>query len=148
MLNQEPLIDVRLILRGETLDPVHVTTLFGTGASDSRVKGATTHTSSGKDIIFKTGLWALNASSAGLSISDQLRWLKEQLASATVKPADIPGVQAVEISVFVALGSNDRGGGDFEFQLSPQELTWLSNLGVPISFAFAYVPTDPGNEAL
>ena len=74
-----------------------------------------------------------------MSVRDQLSWLRQKLNSATCQPSRIPGVEYADISVFIALGSNDHGGGDHEFQLTLEDLAWISSLGVTISFALTYV---------
>jgi hypothetical protein len=58
-------------------------------------------------------------------------------------PLLIPGVQYADISVFIALGSNDHGGGDHEFQLTLEDLAWIGSLGTTISFVLTYVREEP-----
>lgn len=135
----EPLIDVSLILHGDTLDPAKVTLMLGTQGSKTRSKGEKWRTSTNHEVTAKTGLWALDASRESMSVRDQLSWLRQKLNSATCQPSRIPGVEYADISVFIALGSNDHGGGDHEFQLTLEDLAWISSLGVTISFALTYV---------
>lgn len=139
MYQTEPLIDVSLILHGESLDPAKVTLMLGTQGSTTRSKGEKWRTSTNHEVIAKTGLWALDASRELMSVRDQLSWLKQKLSSAICPPSRIPGVQYANLSVFIALGSNDHGGGDHEFQLTLEDLAWISSLGATISFALTYV---------
>ena len=143
----EPLIDVSLLLHGESLDPEKVTLMLGTEGSKTRSKGEKWRTSTDHEVTAKTGLWTLDANRGSMSVHDQLSWLRQKLSSATCPPSRIPGVQNAEISVFIALGSNDHGGGDHEFQLTLEDLAWISSLGATISFALTYV-RDKGDATL
>lgn len=139
MSEPDPLVDVSLILYGESLDPTQVTLMLGTEGSTMRRKGEKWRISTDHEGTAKTGLWTLDANRESMSVHDQLSWLRQRLGSATCPPSRIPGVQNAEISVFIALGSNDRGGGDHEFQLTLEDLSWISNLGATISFSLTYV---------
>ena len=133
------LVDVVLYLRGHSLDPSQVTLMLGTEGSKTRVKGEKWQTSTNTEVVAKIGLWTLDAKADSQSPSDQISWLRDKLSSATCPACSIPGVQEVELSVFIALGSNDRGGGDYEFRLSPEDLTWISGIGATVSFALTYI---------
>jgi hypothetical protein len=85
------------------------------------------------------GFWELTARAESTSLSDQILWLRQRLASAKCSPSDIPGVQEVEISIFVALGSDDEGAVDYESQFTAGDLAWLSSIGATVSFSFTYV---------
>ena len=139
MDESEPLVDVSLILRGERLDPAQVTSLLGVAGSKMRRKGEKWRTSTNHEVTAKIGLWTLDAKRESMVLHDQVSWLRQQLGSATCSPLRIPGVEMAEIDVFIALGSNDHGGGDYESELTPEDLAWISSLGVPVSFTLTYV---------
>src|SRR5256885_1398947 len=144
MNDSDPLVDVRLFLCGDLLDPVQVTSMLGTTGSKMRVKGEKWRTSTNHEITAKTGLWSLEAKAESPSLSDQISWPKQKLSSAACSPLKIPGVQEAEVSVYISLGPNDRGGGDYTSLLAVEDLVWLSGLGVPVSFALTYIQNGPG----
>jgi hypothetical protein len=139
MDESKPLLDVSLILRGELLDPAQVTSMLGIAGSKMRKKGEKWRTSTNHEVTAKIGFWAVDAKRESMALHDQISSLRQHLASATCSPLRIPGVDLAEISVFIALGSNDHGGGDYECQLTPEDLGWISSLGVTVSFTLTYV---------
>jgi hypothetical protein len=143
-MNQtKPLIDVSLFLHGESLDPAQVTLMLGTEGSKMRSKGEKWRTSTDHEVTAKIGQWSLEASRESMSVHDQLSWLRHKLSSATCPLSCIPGVQYADISVFIALSSNNHGGCDHEFQLSLEDLAWIKSLGATVSFALTYVRDEP-----
>lgn len=134
-----PLVRVVLYLRGYSLDPAQVTLMLGINASKARVKGEKWCTSTNHEVVAKIGLWQLAARAESTSLSDQISWLRQKLGSAKCPPSDIPGVQEVELSIFVALGSDNDGAIDYESQFTAEDLAWLSSIGATVSFSFTYV---------
>jgi hypothetical protein len=134
----ESLIDVSLFLHGDSLDPAQVTLMLGTVGSKTRSKGENWRTSMGDEVTAKTGFWELSASGQSMSVRGQLSWLRQKLRSATCPPLSIPGIQHADIDVFIALCSNDHGGGDHQFQLTAEDLAWISSLGTTISFTLTF----------
>ena len=139
MGNSQPLIDVALYLRGHSLDPIQVTMMLGVDGSKTRVKGEKSRTSTNKEVVAKIGFWKLVAQADSKSLSDQIKWLRQKLCSAKCSPSAIPGVQEVEISIFVALGSDDEDAVEYESTLSVEDLDWLSSIGTTVSLSFACV---------
>jgi hypothetical protein len=137
MDKSKPLVDVVLYLRGNFLDPEQVTFVLGT---KTRVKGEKWRTSTNKEVTAKIGLWALDSRAESLSLSDKISWFRAKLSSATCSPLSIPGVEQAEISIFIALGSDDDGDGEYESDLNLEDLQWLSGFGVPVSLKLTYSP--------
>lgn len=141
-MDKQPLVDVVLYLRGDFLNPIQVTAMLGTNGSKMRVKGEKWRTSTNHEVTAKIGLWTLDAKAESTLLSDQISWLKKKLSSAICLPRNIPGVQQAELSVFIGLGSDEEGDGDYESELSAQDLAWLSNLGVSVSFRLTHTRTE------
>jgi hypothetical protein len=134
-----PLIDVALYVRGHFLNPVLVSTLLGVEASKARMQGQKWRTHTGREVTTKIGFWELTAKTESASLSDQIAWLRQKLNFAKCPPRDIPGAEEVEISIFVALGSDEEGAVDYESQFTAEDLAWLSSIGATVSFSFCYV---------
>jgi hypothetical protein len=134
-----PLVDVALYLHGHSLDPAQVTSMLGVSPSKARVEGEKWHTCTNKEVVTKIGFWELTARAESTLLSDQILWLRQKLSCAKCYPSDIPGVQQVEISIFVALGSDEDGAVDYESQFTAEDLAWLSSIGATVSFSFTYV---------
>lgn len=134
-----PLVDVTLFLRGDLLDPAQVNSMLGIDGLKTRIRGEKWRTSTNFEVIAKTGLWTLTAQSKSEFLSDHISWFRQKLSSAQCSPSAVPGVCEVEMSIFVALGSNGRGGGDFESKLAVDDLVWLGNIGATLSLSFVYV---------
>lgn len=137
--NTEPVLDVGLYLRGIDLDPAVITSTLGIAPSKSRVTGEKWITSSKREVTAKVGLWFLDTTTDSPLLRDRLAWLIQQLDRFDGGLTSIPGVQDAEISVFIALAENDRGGGDYEFDLTAEDLASISRLGVPLKFSITYV---------
>ena len=140
MDEKNSLVDSFLVLRGDQLNPETVTSWLGVKGSKVRRKGETWRTSNNDEITSKIGVWTLDANRESTSLHDQISSLKQQLALAKCPLLDIPGVDCGELCVFVALESNDYGGGDYRCQLTPDDLIWMGGLGVPVSIELTYVP--------
>jgi hypothetical protein len=134
-----PLIDVVFYVRGHSLDPTLVSATLDVEASKARMKGEKWRTRTDKEVVTKIGFWKLTAQAESTSLSDRIGWLRKKLSSAKCSPSDIPGVEEVEISIFVALGSDKEGAVDYESQFTAEDLTWLSSIGATVSFSFTYV---------
>lgn len=139
MRSSDGVLDVGLYLRGDELDPDAVTALLGINASKARIKGETRHTPTGQQITAKTGVWYLDLNTESGALRDRLALLKRKLGSFGDKLTNIPGVQTAEISVFIALPRNGRGGGDYEFFLTSEDMASVSSLGIPLTFEITYV---------
>ncbi len=134
----QPLVDVALYLYGNSLDPVQVTSMLGAEPSKTRVKGEKWYTCTNKEVVPKIGVWELTAQSKSESLSDQIAWLRQRLNSAVCSPSDISGVEKVEVSIFVALGSNNEGALDYNSELTLEDLAWLNSIGAIVSFSITY----------
>jgi hypothetical protein len=133
-----PLIDVALYLYGNLLNPTQVTSMLGAKPSKTRVKGEKWYTSTNKEVVPKIGVWELTAESQSQSLSDKIAWLRQRLDSAVCSPLNISGVEKVEVSIFVALGSNNEGALDYNSELTSKDLAWLSSIGAIVSFSITY----------
>lgn len=140
-----PLVDVVLYLRGHSLDPAQVTAMLGVDGSKTRKRGDRWYTKTHKEVVAKIGLWKLEAQADSRSVSEKIGWLRQKLSSAKCSPVDIPGVQDVEVSVFVALGSNVEGAADYETMFTVEDLAWLSSIGATVSFLVTYVGKAKGS---
>jgi hypothetical protein len=133
------LVSVWISIRGDHLNPGEATSLLGTSGTNMRSRGEKWMTPGNQEASAKTGVWTLDPNLDSQSLSDQISYLKDKLSHSKCFPMKIPGVQAAEITVFIALGSNDHGGGDYSGCFSHDDLVWLANLGLPVSFALTYV---------
>lgn len=140
--NQEvssPLIDVALYLRGCAIDPLLVSSLLGVEPTKSRIKDQKWQTRTGHQVIAKTGFWELTAQSVSEDIADQISWLRHKLSATKCLPIDIPGVEEIELSIFVALGSDAEGVTDYNSRITAEDLAWLDSLGCTVTFSITYV---------
>ena len=143
MTNTDGIIDVAFYVYGESLNPMEITKTLGIVPTLSRLKGEKWLTSTGSEVTAKTGVWALDADrEAARSFSDQVRWLRERLG-ATVSLFEVAGVQDVQLDAFIALAHNQRGGGDYASQLTPEDLAWLANIGARFNFTLTYTLDAP-----
>lgn len=136
--DSQPLVDVALYLYGDYLNPTQITSMLCVEPTKARAKGEKWHTCTDKEVVTKVGFWELTAQTASKSLSDQVGWIRQKLNSATCNPSNIPGVEKVEISIFVALGSDSDGALDYNSELTLQDLVWLSSIGATVSFSITY----------
>lgn len=136
--DSQPLIDVSLYLYGNYLDPAQINSMLCVEPTKARAKGEKWHTHTNKEVVTKIGFWELTSQSKSESLSDQIAWIRQRLDSAVCSPSNIPGVEKVEISIFVALGSNGDGALDFNSEFTLEDLVWLSGIGATVSFSIIY----------
>lgn len=136
--DKPPLIDVSLYLYGDYLDPKQVNSMLCIEPSKARVKGEKWYTCTNKEVVTKIGFWELTSKSKAASLSDQIDWIRQRLDTAICSPSNIPGVEKVEISIFLALGSNNEGALDFNSEFTLENLVWLSSIGATVSFSITY----------
>lgn len=140
MSHSKPLVDVSLILKGEELDPMQVTSLLKVKGTKMRKKGQTWRTSTNHEVTAKIGVWTLHANRESMDLHDQIASLKRQLGSVTFEPLQVPGVQFAELDVFIAFGSSAGVDDDYKCQLTPDDLSWILGLKVPVSINISYTP--------
>lgn len=136
--DSRPLIDVSLYLYGNQLDPEQINSKLCIEPTKARIKGEKWFTCTNKEVVTKIGFWELTSQSRSESLSDQIAWIRQKLDSAVCSPSNIPGVEKVEISIFVALGSNSDGALDFNSEFTLEDLAWLNRIGATVSFSIAY----------
>ncbi|WP_175445006.1 DUF4279 domain-containing protein [Janthinobacterium sp. MP5059B] len=132
-------IDVSVYLRGDSLDPVTVSSLLGIEPSKSRRKGECWTTSSNREVTAKIGIWAIvaDANSSGLqAVVDEVT---TRFRDNRINLSEINGVEEAYVDVFVAIDAEADGGGTCNFQLSKENVSALNSLGLPVRFTVSVI---------
>ena len=139
MMEPDYLFDVAIYLRGDDLDPDHVSTVLGIAPSKSQSKGQKKVTSTNQVVVAKIGLWALVAETKSSDLPVLIQELALKIGDHGPVLTGIDGVEEAYVDVFVATHVDDDGGGTCEFQLSQENVRALDRLGMPVRFTVAVV---------
>ncbi len=132
-------LDIAIYLRGDELEPSSVTTLLGVQPTRAQYKGQKSVTSTNREVIAKTGMWVLAATTTSADLSELISELAEKVGAKGSSLKEIAGVQDAYVDVFIAVDAEEDGGGNCEFQLASQDIVTLETLGLPIRFSVAVV---------
>lgn len=139
MTERDYTFEVAVYLRGDALDPNHVSELLGVAPSKAQYKGETRQTSTNQNFVTKIGLWALVAQSKSSDLFELIDELTSKIKKSGVSLLEIDGVQEAYADVFIAMDADEDGEGTCEFQLTPENLKALDCLGIPTRFTVAVV---------
>lgn len=139
MMESDYLFDVAIYLRGDNLDPTHVSTVLGIVPSKSQYKGEKKVTPTNQEFVVKIGLWALVAETKSSDLPVLIQELSSKIGDRGPVLTGITGVEEAYVDVFVAVDANDDGGGTCEFELSPENVRALNLFGMPVRFTVAIV---------
>ncbi|NIJ78375.1 hypothetical protein FHT08_003509 [Xanthomonas campestris] len=142
MIKNEYSIEVALYLKGDELEPSVVTEMLGVEPTKSHAKGKSWLTSSGKEVVEKTGLWKLSLQGAGEECSEIIQRICGVVAKNSISCFEIPGVSYAFLDIFFAKYSDDFGGGTCELFADASTIRSLAEVSLPIQMTFAVVPTS------
>ncbi len=141
MNKSDSIYKIFLYLKGDSLDPDDVTIRLHTEPTKSHKKGEKWLTSSGKEVMESTGLWALSAPTTK-SLSDALDKLSSTLIDNGAVLSELPGLEEAYIDIFIAVDADENGGGTSEFDIDEKSVASLAKLGFPVRFTIAIVSGD------
>lgn len=128
---------VSVYFKGDDLNPMELTRQFGVEPTRSHRKGDTWLTSSGKEVVERTGLWVLSIK------SDEVSTAICEIASKILRnQIELPRPSSVEdgfVDVFVTCAADEDGGGTSEFRLDPECIAATQKLGMPLQFTVAVI---------
>jgi Domain of unknown function (DUF4279) len=139
MTSAEQKFSVTLYLRGDALDPAHVSTVLGMQPSRAQSKGERRTTQTNREFVTSTGLWALAAEPEARDLSQPLDELASKVGDLGSILTTISGVTDAYVDIFISTDADADGGGTCEFQLSERHLRTLSGIGIPIQFTVAVI---------
>lgn len=129
-----------LYIKGDELDPDELTALLRIEATKSHAKGKKWVTSGQKEVVEKTGLWALVLRGDGdEELSTLVSRMKAELGRGRTSIDHLPGVQEAYLDVLALIDADEDGGGTCEFSLDMQSITDLYAIGLPVHFTIAVV---------
>lgn len=130
---------ISLYLKGDGLDPDLLTVLLGVDPTQAHRKGSKWTTSSGKQVVEKTGLWAFTAN-VDENFSEEFFALIFRLTAKAGALNDLPGVEYAYFDIFVATSPGDGGRSDAHLSLDDKCISRLQLSGVPVNITFAAIP--------
>ncbi|OGI58313.1 MAG: hypothetical protein A2V58_01190 [Candidatus Muproteobacteria bacterium RBG_19FT_COMBO_61_10] len=139
MTEPDYLFNVAIYLRGDDLDPAHVSAVLGMAPSKSQFKGQRKVTPTNHAVVAKIGLWALAAETKSSDLPVLIEELALKIGDRGPVLTGIDGVEEVYLDVFVAVDADDDGGGTCEFQLSQENVRALDSFGIPVRFTVAVI---------
>lgn len=129
----EPVVDLRLFVKGEELDPGDVAKVLGS-PSKSKRKGDVSVTSTGHTVRAKLGLWSLEAS-RDRGFQDQLLELLTRLDGRGTDLRTIHGVERALLSLFVVVDSSDPDCRQHVYELTPDQMMKLASKGIELEIS-------------
>jgi hypothetical protein len=122
-------------MKGDELRPDEITAILGVVPSRSHEKGKRWITSSGNEVVERTGIWVLREKDdSGADFSALVRSLISKFDRAKVPFRSLPGVEVAFLDVLVMDAADSDGGGTCEFSLDADCIESLSTLRLPVQF--------------
>lgn len=139
MKNSKPIVDVTLYLKGENLDPKAVSACLGAEeGSTMRKKEELYSIGLGRRVASKIGLWALESNIDDDSLSGKIAWLRNRLANLKSCPLEIPGVEYIELDLYIELGADDHGDGKYASVMQAEDIRWINEIGACVSVNLSF----------
>ena len=138
------LINVRLYLWGDKLDPQRITEILGVTPSESRAKGETSIISTGKVVTAKIGFWCFSTRDTGLKsleLAEHIELLRSQFGASWTKIVSLPDVQDACVDIFIAISEEEQEDTTCYFEMSPKNVPDLQQVGLRVRFAVAFTGT-------
>lgn len=132
MSDQELKVTVGLYVRGDGLNPDSVSNVLGIEPSWSQEKGERKVTSTGREVIAKTGVWALVVAADSSELADHIGVLISKIGMKGQHISSILGVDDAYVDVFVAALSDTYGEASCAFELNVKVLAALKDMGLPL----------------
>lgn len=129
------LIDVGIILRGEKLQPEHVSEFLGLQPSRSQNKGGLRHGS--KSVIAKTGVWTLMADTNSKNVLDRIDELLEILRGIHKPLDELDDVTEAFLDIFITQNEDSSERKSVEFNLGKRHMQILSLIGLGLKVTYA-----------
>lgn len=129
-------ISVGLFVRGENLDPDHVTARLGVSPTIKQIKGETRIAPDGRHVHAKEGLWAKVLDAADVAEIDRLLGA---VSSGSLTLGGIANVTDAYFDVFVA-SESDAGRADLAFNIGATTLAAIGGTGLPLRMTLAFMP--------
>jgi hypothetical protein len=125
---EKPEIDVSIYLRGDELQPEHVSQVLGVQPTQFQTKGGPTSHST--KVIAKIGVWALYAQTDSIEISDHIDELLKMIGNPITPLDEIDGVEEAYLDVFISSSDENDARKTVEFVISKDQLKELVRLGL------------------
>lgn len=138
MTISKPIVDVTLYLKGDKLNPHLTSVSLGVEGTTMRAKGEMYSIGAGRQASSKIGVWALESNSDDDSLSGKISWLKIALANATSRPFEIPGVENIDLDIYIELGRNANGDGAYASTMQAEDIKWINEIGAFVSINLSF----------
>lgn len=137
------LISVRLRIHGDLLDVDEVTAMLGVQPHLALTKGAVSVTSTGKNLVAKTGRWEWYSedSTRVLSVDDHLFRLKTAFALVLEEFGKIPNVMMAWLDVNM-VSVNNSSDSQVVFAMNHESIETIDKIGFPIEFSLYTLGQD------
>lgn len=133
------LYKVAVYVKGDDLEPSDLTAKLNVEPTQSHRKGDKWLTSTGREVIEKTGLWSLSVDTSSGELSDIIYELGSMLKIDGEPLAHVSGVDEAYLDIFIATDANG-GGGECQFHLDEKCILALNKFQLPVRFTIAVVP--------
>lgn len=105
----------------------------------SQSKGERRTTPTGAQYNTRIGLWALHVDEDTTDLAAVIDKVTAQFEGKPVAFGQVAGVEEAFVDVYVAVGTEEDGGGKCEFELTEGTVRALHRLGVPVKFTIEVV---------
>jgi hypothetical protein len=142
MIESDYKIIVAVYLRGDDLDPMHISEVIGVNPTRSQYKGQKNITSTNKEFSSKIGMWSLVSGSRSSKVSDHVNELIAQLGECGNMLSSISGVDEAYVDIFIASETDGVSDVSCDFELNKEALSALAVLSLPVRFSVNMVGSD------
>lgn len=132
-------LTLAIYLKGISLDPTEITSLLGIAPSKSQYFGQQRLTSTMRPVVAKTGLWAYLIESDTSTVAELVQQFAERFKGCTQKLNALPNADEAYLDLFIAHDGDADSGGEYFFELAPNDILLLGQFGLPTRFTVASV---------
>lgn len=130
MRSEDPILEVNLYLRGDTLQPEFISRVMGIDPTLSQSKGGAV--AGAKRAIAKIGMWSLRAKCTSPVIIEHIDELLKQLSRRKEPFSKINGVDEAYIDIFAAFDDERKPARSIALSFTPTYLKEFTRLGLTI----------------
>ena len=121
---------VGLYIRGDKLDPKHITTELGVNPTDSQFKGQKHITKTNKQVVAQIGMWSLISHITTDNLSDHIADISHHIKQ---KGSTILNLKAVE-EAYIDIAVFEESKSCVFFEIDKESMSLLADMALPVHF--------------
>jgi hypothetical protein len=129
-------ISITLRITGEFLSPDEITNCLMVTPHIARLKGQVRVSSSGKEIVSKTGIWTWKSEDLtnALTINDHINRLKITFEGVYKLFSALPNAEIAWVDICIVKNDEEERDSTVDFLMDTKSIEILNDVGLPVEF--------------